>query len=286
MAAQQPRPTAPGLPRAHNPEDIDIPAVSVLYIGPPKSGKTTCALSYPKPFVLYFEENKAGLIGTHDLRYLTVADMQPEPIAALQQIILPTIARGGIGDIVGDFEPRTIVFDSLTELFGTHMSRAVRGAKESLKGFDDFATFLYRSENFLVNHVLPLTRLGFNVVATCHIADIGGEPIMQKVGEKWEQVGREPLYRRPAIPGRFRDLLCSRFDAVFLTSSELVAERNDKGTVTGRQVESYYVSTINPDRTYEGIGDGLGKEGGRFRKLPPRIDGRYPALAKAWGFTK
>jgi len=275
------------LPKARSTTDVDVPAVSVLYIGPAKSGKTTCALSWPSPLVLYFEPNMAGLIGTHDIPYLTVDDMKPDVISALQQVILPTILNGKIAEIVGERPIRTIVFDSLTELLGTHMSKSVRGAKETLKGFDDFGTFLYRSENFMHAQILPLVRAGFNVVCTCHITQMGGEPIMQKdARDKWVQVGTEPIFRRPAIPGRFRDLVASRFDAVLLTGSELVAERNAAGGVTGGRASSFFVETINPDRSYEGIGDGLGKQDGRFTRLPPRLDGRYPSLAKAWGFAE
>ena len=106
------------LPKARSTSDIAAPNVSVLYLGPPKSGKTTCALSWPKPFVIYVEPNLAGLLGTHGIPYLTVDDMKPNPIAALQQQILPAIAAGRIAELTGGAEAETLVFDSLTVLLG------------------------------------------------------------------------------------------------------------------------------------------------------------------------
>jgi len=71
-----------------------------------------------------------------------------------------------------------------------------------------------------------------------------------------------------------------------LTGSEMVPEKDGKGGLTGKRLPEYFVNTVNPDRSYEGIGDGLGRVGGRFNPLPPRLDGRFPSLAKAWGLEE
>ena len=270
MTASTLRPSPIALPRARTAADEAL-GLSILYIGPPKSGKTTCALSFPDPFVFYFEPNLAGLRASNPTPpYLLVDDMKPEPIAALQQQILPAIAAGRIGELT-DRPVKTLVFDSLTVLLGEHLSKKIRGAKDALKGFDDFGMFLYAAENLISGQLTPLCRRGFNVVATVHLAEYGG--------------GDEPSTRRPSIPGNFRNILCSRFDAVLLTGSELAARkvRGPNGTESVVREPDYFVQTINPDRSYEGIGDGLGRTGGHFRTLPPKLDGRYPSLATAWG---
>jgi hypothetical protein len=185
----------------------------------------------------------------------------------LQQQILPAIAAGRIAELT-DRPVQTLVFDSLTVLLGEHLSKRIRGTKDSLKGFDDYNAFLYQAENFISGQITPLVRRGFNVVCTVHIGEFGND--------------NEPTTRRPQIPGSFRNVLCSRFGAVLLTGSEQVPEYVD-GKPTGKRIADYFVQTVNPDRSYEGIGDGLGRPGGRFKPLPSRLDGRFPSLAKAWG---
>lgn len=284
MSAPTPRPLA--LPKARNTADVQLPNVSVLYLGPPKSGKTTCALSWPDPFVFNFEPNLAGLLGADKVPYLTVDDMGPDVMAKLQGQILPAIAAGRIGEIT-DKPVRTLVFDSLTVLLGGILAGKISNGT-TLTGYDQFGTFLYQAENFISGQLTPLVRRGFNVVATCHLAEYGGESIMQKDERgRLVPVGAKPTYRRPQVPGAFRNVLCSKFDSILLTGSELVRTKvTEKGVDRIVTEPSYYVETINPDRSYEGIGDGLGRKGGRFRPLPPKLDGRYPALAKAWGLPE
>jgi len=260
-------PSPAPLPTARSTSDVMLPNISVLYLGPPKSGKTTCALSWPAPFVFYSEPNLAGLLGTADVPYLTVDDMSPEPITALQQRILPAIANGRIKELSGGREVHTLVFDSLT-VFLDILMRKIAG-NQPMKGYDQYGQFLYQAENLINGQLTPLVRRGFNVVCTCHIGDYGND--------------NEPTTRRPAVTGKLRNILCSRFDTVLLTGSEMVPEKDAKGGLTGKRFADYFVNTINPDRSYEGIGDGLGRQGGRFKPLPPRLDGRYPSLAAAWG---
>lgn len=287
VTALTPKPTLPALPRAHNTADVDVPCVSVLYVGPPKSGKSTCALSWPDPLVFDFGSNLAALMGSEKLPYVKGSDLGRDSgtiITALENVVLPGLAAGRVAEIT-DQPVRTIVFEDLTYLLGEHLSKVVRGAKDSLAGFDDYGSFLHKSEN-LVLKMVNLVHSGFNVVATVHIAESGGDDIMEKdkVSGKWQRVGSKPITRRPAIPGRFREIICSRFDAALLTqrhlSKRVVAEG---GKSVAQDVAEYYVYTINPDTTYDGIGQGLGREGGKFKPLPPKIDGRYPSLAAAWG---
>ena len=287
--AATPKPAAsalPALPRARNTADTLIPYVSVLYVGTPKSGKSTCALSWPDPLVLDFGSNLAALQGSHDLPYLKGTDIAADStgiITRLERIIIPAIANGRVGEIT-DKPIRTIVFEDLACLLGEHLDKVVRGAKESLNGFDDYGTFGHKAENLILKMV-NLTYAGFNVVATIHLGERGGEDIRQKIDGKWEITGQKPIKRRPIVSGQFRDIICGRFDNALLTQRHLTKklQKNAAGVIETVDVAEYYVYTINPDSTYEGIGQGLGREGGKFNPLPPKVDGRYPALAKAWG---
>jgi len=290
--AATPKPAAfvpPALPRAHSTADTLIPYVSVLYVGVPKSGKSTCALSWPDPLVLDFGANLAALQGSHDLPYLKGTDIAPDSagiITRLEQVIIPAIANGRVSEIT-DKPVKTIVFEDLTYLLGEHLDKVVRGSKESLEGFADYGTFGHKAENLILKMV-NLTHAGFNVVATIHLGERGGEDIRQKINDKWEIVGQKPIKRRPVITGQFRDIICGRFDNALLTQRHLTKklQKNAAGVIETVDVAEYYVYTINPDSTYEGIGQGLGREGGKFHALPAKVDGRYPALAKAWGLTQ
>lgn len=284
-AAIAPKPAAPALPKARDAAPSAVPVTSVLYIGPPKSGKTTCALSWPDPFVFDFGSNLAGLHGQlvippHILGK-DLGDTSAAILAKLEQLVLPAIANGRIAEMT-DRPVRTIVFEDLTYLFSEHLDKAVRGPKEALSGFDDYGTFLHKAEN-LTLRMTDLTLAGFNVVATVHLGEEGGKDIMQKVNDKWEKVGSTPIKRRPIIPGKFRDILCGRFENALLTQRH-ISKQIIKGAAA--DVVEFYVYTINPDTTYEGIGEGFGRPGGRFKPLPPKTDGRYPQLAKAWGIDE
>jgi AAA domain len=284
------KPAPPALPKARNTADTPVPCISVLFIGPPKSGKSTCALSFPAPLVLDFGSNLAALMGSDNIAYLKGSDLgatSGEIIRSLEQLVIPAIANGRVQEIT-DQPVKTVVFEDLTYLLGEHLGKVVRGAKDTLSGFEDYGTFLHKAENLILK-MTDLVHHGFNVVATCHLAETGGDDIMQKDSNgKWVKVGSKPVERRPAIPGRFREILCARFDAALLTECHLtvVTAKNDKGVVEAQKIPEYFVWSINPDSTYEGIGQGLGREGGKFKPLPPKLDGRYASLAKAWGLAQ
>lgn len=259
------------LPRARTNADDNL-GISVLYIGGGKSGKTTCAMSWPDPFVLYFDHNVDGLRATNPTPpYLLADDLKPDPITALTGQILPAIAAGRIGELT-DRPVKTIVVDSLTVLLGNVLARKINPSGP-LKGYDNFGALLYLSENLVAGQLKKLVSRGYNVVCTVHLGDYGGE--------------NQPSAFRPTIPGSYRDQLCGVFGATLLTRGEQVTRTVTKGgQSTTETVTEHYVLTSNPDRRYDGIGDTLGREGGRFRPLPPKLDGRYPSLAKAWGLPE
>ena len=99
MSAPTPK-VAPGLPKAHHTSEITHVCTSVIYVGVPKSGKTTCALSWPDPFVIDFGSNLSGLSSTlADIPYLLSKDLGATSEAVIQNltmILLPAIKAGRI----------------------------------------------------------------------------------------------------------------------------------------------------------------------------------------------
>ena len=285
--------TAPGLPKAHQTADIKRAPTSVLYVGPPKSGKTTCALSWPRPLVIDFGSNLSGLSGSvENIPYLLskyLGSTSEAVINTLTMRLLPALQAGRIHEIAEPEQPvETIVFEDLTYLLGEHLDRMVRGAKEALSGFDDYGTFLHRAENIIVQ-MTDLTRAGFHVVATIHLGEEGGKDIMERDNRgRWQKVGSTPTKRRPIVPGKFREIISGKFENVLLTQRHMSkrVQPNAQGVAEAVDVAEYYVYTINPDSTYEGIGEGFGRPGGRYKPLPSKLDGRYPSLARAWGILE
>jgi hypothetical protein len=56
--------------------------------------------------------------------------------------------------------------------------------------------------------------------------------------------------------------------------------------VHGKEVleePSYFVRTV-PTSKYQNAGDGVG--GGKYNVLPPKLEGTYPSLCKAWGIDE
>jgi hypothetical protein len=51
-----------------------------------------------------------------------------------------------------------------------------------------------------------------------------------------------------------------------------------KGKVTGKD---NYIWTVNPNSKIEFCKDGVG--GGKYKVLPPKLEGTYTELMKAWG---
>ena len=75
--------------------------------------------------------------------------------------------------------------------------------------------------------------------------------------------------------GKTADLFPTLFDSVLFCTREV---KKDKDVVVG--VENY-VSSVNPNKYVDFVGDGVG--GGKYGELPARVGGSYQELMKAWG---
>jgi hypothetical protein len=85
----------------------------------------------------------------------------------------------------------------------------------------------------------------------------------------------------PKIEGAFRRELLAMVDSVLWTNAQRrEVEVNAAGATKRETRVEYWVDTVPTDK-FRRAGDGIG--GGRYRTLPPRLEGTYQSLANAWG---
>ena len=267
-------PTSFSLPTARRTDSDRELKFSVLYQGPPKSGKTHCAVSWPDPLVLYTETNRATLEKHPGVRYLLPPDWDND-INKLEIRILPELEHRRAHHLVGLPElssaVQTIVLDSMTVALAD-IQRDIQGAKDKMT-MNDFGRFLVRGESF-VRRLVELTQPrgdhpGYNVVMTVHERDVTDD-------------AGGLVKMAPAIMGQLKDLVSRFFDTVLIceAATEYKVETSSNGPAVRVPTTVHRVWSVPPD-VYHVCGDGVG--GGRLQTLPPNLDGTYASLSKAWG---
>lgn len=242
---------------------------TVLYQGPPKSGKTHCALSWPNPGVLYTETNLATARKLVDEGRILLPHRWNQDVNELELKIIPKLEARKADEVFGH-PVDTIVLDSMTEALAM-VQRDIQGSKEKMS-INDFGRFLVRGET-LVRRLIALAQPqgqhpGYHVVMTVHERDVTDDA--------------GGLVRvTPAIMGQLKDLVARFFDTVLVCEAhvETKMENTPTGSIRTRTID-YRVWSVPPD-DYHTCGDGVG--GGRLKRLPASLDGTYPTLAKAWG---
>ncbi len=257
-------------------EEIDAPSRSVLYWGSAKTGKTHNCLTWPDPFVIYWDDNLATML-KFDVPFISLnANQEPLTFEEFRTQVLPAILNRKI-------PAKTIVFDSYSYC-SQRLRRKVQGTRDKMRIQDWGKVF---DPLFEITHQLcEMTQKegGYNFVATVHEKD------------KWGAVeGDEDdkfIQYDPAIQGQFKDWLPRFFDTVLVTSVEEATI-----TVDNRPQKSirYIANTVPPNKYWicgDGVGGdtGLGDKNDNYsqrtpNKLPPKMSGTYPALMEAWGYT-
>jgi hypothetical protein len=234
---------------------------SVLYLNPPKKGKSHCLASWPKREIVFSAETNnqtiEGFIGAG-------ADIKIYPIDSWQQwadVMLPAI-------VTRSLDCESVGLEGVAFLTNM-MFRELQGGKANLSQ-QDFGV----GKNKLIQAFTDLTsathprpgKRSYNIVATCHTK--------YESGDTGTVMGSNP-----EIMGAFKGILCQKFGTVL--APEI---RVNRPIVDGRaappQVE-YYCRT-KPLNPMEQIGDGVGGAGKKYRELPPEVDGTYEGLMRAW----
>ncbi len=238
--------------------------LSVLYVGAPKSGKTHCTCTWPKPLVLYWDKNLATIKKFPGVEYV-----QLDSWKEFKQEVVPLIQNREWPNSSGELVPfpySTLVLDSASTLFET----LLRELQKIYKGFDlwnmVYAEFL-GTMRVLVRLATPdnsPTSPTANVVVACHTRDRENE-------------AGNIVKITPDLAGQSKDAFPRLFDTILLCS------RTTSGASNELKTESH-VYTVNPNSRFDFVGDGVG--GGKNMVLPPKTGGTYPELCKAWGLEK
>ena len=248
------------------PEDYKF---NVLYAGAAKSGKTHCIASWPDTFCLYWDENLATIRKFPGVTVVPIPSWQAFEtygIPALQRRCWFAPNPKNLEEtILAPLTCGTFANDSLS----TMVDLLIKHLEKTYSGFELWkmveAKAMYATR-VMVALAKPHRELpSMNVLMSCHLRDKEGENgALVKTGLD--------------IAGQSSGKIPRLFDSVFLTQRENTKDSQGNTTV------DHFVYTVNPNRRFDFIGDGVG--GGKFATLPAKTGGTYQELMTAWGVTK
>lgn len=192
---------------------IEKPNLHVLLYGPPKTGKTLLAASFP---------SRVGILDADDGMLSVMNQKELKVKAERKDIIWRTVRREqkyqGLTDTIRDFERlvraqqmRTFVIDSLSTISDIIMDYVLLVSKRrsgQIATFDDWESL----KSMLVITMLQIFDWPANIVLVAH-----------EQQEKDEQIGR--IHTVPMVTGNLKYRLPFHFDEVWHTC----VEKNDKG---------------------------------------------------------
>lgn len=237
--------------------------ITCLVQGPPKTGKTHFAASFPRPLFIYFDPNLATIQKFPDIQFI-----RPKDYAELATKILPAVQNRLL-------DCDTIVLDSasfLSDMLVKHEKGS--RAKLDFGGWGLVLDRMTHTVSVLMDAALPLPNKpdarSYNIVVTVHErTDTDEDGRIQSV--------------TPSIQGQFRNNVARFFNTVFISKYITTIETPPAvpGTPpTAKRVNKCQLHTVPPDN-WRACGDGVG--GGKYKTLPPIIDNTYEALMAAWG---
>jgi hypothetical protein len=230
---------------------------SILYKGPPGTGKTHNILSWPgKTVLVYFDTNLST--PAPYVKSGKVELWRPDNLDQLQKEILPAIRFREVGHDV-----ENIGGDTLSSLASKvfHWLEGEKGANKytwgRLKQVLDDVCWTMNSATFYKKG-----EASYNCLCATHVTDV-----KEGQGENIRVVKSN----QPAIDGGFRDRLEGFFDNVLMTNTKPVTETVDGMiTVTGQRFFCYAVAPTSKDTC-------------KSQGLPPVVGGTYQELMAAWG---
>jgi hypothetical protein len=251
-------------------EDRYTGTFSLLLFGTMKHGKTYSMLSFPKPFVIYVDQNMSTLCNTPGVQYVVYKGWSD-----LTSRILPAIKNGLI-------DADTICLDTISSLGQIHANEL---ANQGLDGFELFRTLaqdLNEVLQTLTDVTKPTAKRQYNIVVNCHMR----EDREKVVDQKGKEVDTKLVGYIPDIDGATRRQLCKKFDTVLLLTSPMEP-------VNGENRRRYYAHVDPPSKLYANLemtlGDGYGGNKNN-KRLPTKFDltnkSLYNELRCYWGIDQ
>lgn len=256
--------------------------VSLIYQGPPKQGKSTYLLSWPSPFVLFFDKNLGVLRDHPGIPYVT-----PPSWEEVERDWIPAIANRRLTELVQNFTD-----ESGSKPYASYKVRTL-----GLDSFTNFLNMLYIE----LEQNIPITKSGepdthwlwreyFNranrFINVCTQATIHNPKRPQletyhfvgTVHEKSEYDNKGQVTEVSAsVQGKLSGQFASYFDAILLTECmtgptvELPPEKPGAPPSTKR-LKNYFIHAADASNVRKSA------ISGEFSKLPPKLKGDYATL--------
>ena len=239
--------------------------VALLFWGESDTGKTFDALTFPNPFVVYFDTNMSTLRKFPDVPFMT-----PTTWLEVERDIIPAIRNRRLSEIVGR-KVETVIFDSLTFCNSQRMAELSSRGKMEMSNVQ--WSELYAGLNSLcwagANATKPLSDKPdaetYHFICTVHKTT--------RMGKKGEIIKVAPT-----VDGQMRDQLHSFFDAVLVFDSQSVARSlPQEGNRPPRTVyeKERFAWTVDPDQ--------YTKSKNHIGPVPAKLIPTYQNLAAVWG---
>ena len=256
------------------------PYVSCAYIGREGSGKTHAACTWPNPVVVAFDHNRGSAEKHVGAERLIV----PDSYEHFRLKILPAIKNRQLNRATLGFDVDTIILDTTSMAIQRLVAETPHDPKNKFAKWQLVKTNSRQDIGAVLSTTKPYpgdpSRPRYNVVLTWHLV-----PIWEGDEEKRTLVGYEPNFE-----GGFKIDLPSYTDCVFMSDVTTELRKDDKGAIVNSPFDGrpdrynrYFIHTVAPDNFVK-LKDGI--SGGKWKRLPARMDGSYQALSAAWGFPK
>ena len=247
-----------------NTNTIEQNRLALLFFGESDTGKTYSALTFPNPFVVYFDTNLSTLRKVDNVPFMT-----PASWLEIERDILPAIRNRRLSELVGR-KVETVIFDSLT--FFNSMRIAELTNKGKMEMANTQWSDLYANINAVVRAGADATRplSGRPDAETYHfICTVHKTVRMDKKGAV--------IKVAPTVDGQMRDQLYSFFDAVLVFDSQTVPKQiPQEGNRPPKTVyeKERFAWTVDPDT--------LTKTKNHIGTIPAKIIPTYANLTAFW----
>ena len=249
--------------------DAAVPFTSGLRVclwGMPFCGKTHCALTFPDPIFIHWDESDST-IKNYPRAVPALVPTLDHWTTSLRQ----AVAARGLDAYVrqdprfANYTAQTYVFDSWTKFAERVQQRHLANPPMGRNGKPDTQAAwgavlreLVATRDALTDATRPDPKTGrfIHYVGTTHEREVYDGDALERIN--------------PSIPGQFKDAFFSQFDVVMNFSIEAIT-----GNVK-------YMASTQPGKHRSQMGDRFG--GGVYRKLPATIESpTFQKMCQLWG---